>query len=252
MTGLLLDGRAGLVTGAAGGIGRACALALAATGASVVVSDLESRRDGGLETVAMITDTGADARFVACDVTDEDQQAALVASVVDGFGGLDFAVNNAGIEFQAPLHDMELVDFERVLRVNLTGVWLGMKHQIRAMRERRRGAIVSVASLAGLISPPELGAYVASKHGVLGLTKTAAVENAEWGIRANAVCPASIRTPLMDVLTPDQLEQWVSRMAIRRLGEPSEVGQAVAWLCSDEASFMTGVAVPIDGGALAR
>lgn len=111
---------------------------------------------------------------------------------------------------------------------------------------------MSVSSLAGLLSPPNLGAYVASKHGVLGLTKTAAVENADFGIRVNAVCPASIRTPLMDVLTPEQLEGWVSRMAIRRLGEPAEVGQAIAWLCSDEASFVTGIALPLDGGAYAH
>ena len=246
-----LAGRSGLVTGAAGGIGRATALALAADGAAVVVADLAGRASEGGETVEMIEAQGGQARFVACDVTDESQQAALVEATVAHFGALDFAVNNAGIEHQSALHETAREDFERVLRVNVVGVWLGMKHQIPAMRTRGSGSIVSVASLAGLVSPPDLGAYVASKHAVLGLTKSAAVENAAFGIRANAVCPASVRTPLMDVLTPEQHEQWVSRMAIRRLGEPTEVGQVISWLCSDDASFITGAAVPIDGGALA-
>lgn len=252
MTGAMLAGRVGLVTGSAGGIGRATAIALGQEGATVVVSDLAHRRDEGEETVELIRATGATATFVPCDVTSDSDQAALVSSAVAEFGALDIAVNNAGIEHQAQLHETTLEDFDRVMRVNLFGVWLGMRHQIPVMRAQRRGSIVSVASLAGLLSPPELGAYVASKHGVLGLTKTAAIENADFGIRVNAVCPASIRTPLMDVLTPDQLEQWVARMAIRRLGEPSEVAQAIAWLCSDDASFVTGIALPLDGGALAR
>lgn len=246
-----LSGRSGLVTGAAGGIGRAAALALAADGAAVVVADLAARAREGGETVELIEAAGGQARFVACDVTDETQQAALVDATVTSFGALDFAVNNAGIEHQSALHETSQADFERVLRVNVVGVWLGMKYQIPAMRARGSGSIVSVASLAALVSPPDLSAYVASKHAVLGLTKSAAVENAAFGLRANAVCPASIRTPLMDVLSPDQLELWLSRMAIRRVGEPAEVGQVISWLCSDDASFITGAAVPIDGGALA-
>jgi NAD(P)-dependent dehydrogenase (short-subunit alcohol dehydrogenase family) len=119
------------------------------------------------------------------------------------------------------------------------------------MRAQRRGSIVNIASLAGLVSPPLLGAYVASKHGVVGLTKTAAVENADLEIRVNAICPASIRTPLMDVLSPEQLEQWVARMAIKRLGTPEEVAAAALWLSSDQASFVTGIALPVDGGASA-
>ena len=142
-------------------------------------------------------------------------------------------------------------DFDRVIEVNLKGVWLGMKYQIAQMLTSGGGAIVNTSSLAGLVSPALLGAYVASKHGVLGLTKTAAIEFAEQGIRVNAVCPASIRTPLMDALTPEQLEQWVSRMAIKRLGEPEEVAAAAVWLSSDQASFITGVALPVDAGALA-
>jgi NAD(P)-dependent dehydrogenase (short-subunit alcohol dehydrogenase family) len=248
----LLPGRVGLVTGAAGGIGRATALVLAREGAVVVVSDLASRAAEGEKTVELVTAAGGTAEFVACDIVVEADHEALVAGIVERHGRLDYAVNNAGIEYQGELHETPREDFERVLQVNLVGVWLGMKHQIRAMRAQGSGAIVSVASLAGLLSPPALGAYVASKHGVVGLTKTAAVENAQFGIRVNAVCPAPVRTPLMDVLTPDQLEMWVSRMAIHRLGEPAEVGQAIAWLCSDDASFVTGFPLPVDGGAYAR
>jgi NAD(P)-dependent dehydrogenase (short-subunit alcohol dehydrogenase family) len=189
---------------------------------------------------------------VAGDVTSAKDQENLVAECVRRFGRLDFAHNNAGIEHQASLTDLEEADFDRVLAVNLKGVWLGMKYQLRHMLAAGSGAVVNTSSLAGLVSPPLLGAYVASKHAVLGLTKTAAVECAEAGIRVNAVCPATIRTPLMDVLPPDQLELWVGRMAIHRLGEPSEVAAAATWLCSDEATFVTGVALPVDGGATAK
>ncbi|WP_217567248.1 glucose 1-dehydrogenase [Streptomyces sp. GbtcB7] len=247
-----MEGKYGLLTGGAGGIGRACALAFARAGAAVVVSDLESSRDGGEQTVALIGKEGGRAVFVPGDVTSESDQERMVAETVRAYGRLDFALNNAGIEHQASLVDMEAADFDRVISVNLKGVWLGLKHQIRQMlAQGGTGAIVNTSSLAGLVSPPLLGAYVASKHGVLGLTKTAAVEYAESGIRVNAVCPASIRTPLMDVLTDDQLAQWVGRMAIKRLGEPEEVAAAVVWLCSDQASFVTGVGLPVDAGASA-
>lgn len=246
------DGRAGIVTGAAGGIGRASALAFAGRGGAVLVTDLEASAEEGERTVDLVRAEGGTAEFVAGDVTSAKDQENLVAECVRRFGRLDFAHNNAGIEHQASLTDMEEADFDRVLAVNLKGVWLGMKYQLRHMLAAGAGAVVNTSSLAGLVSPPLLGAYVASKHAVVGLTKTAAVECAEAGIRVNAVCPASIRTPLMDVLSPDQLELWVGRMAIHRLGEPSEVAAAATWLCSDEASFVTGVALPVDGGATAK
>ena len=246
------DGRAGIVTGAAGGIGRASALAFARRGGAVLVTDLEACSEEGERTVDLIRADGGTAEFVAGDVTSAKDQENLVAECVRRFGRLDFAHNNAGIEHQASLTDLEEADFDRVLAVNLKGVWLGMKYQLRHMLAAGSGAVVNTSSLAGLVSPPLLGAYVASKHAVLGLTKTAAVECAEAGIRVNAVCPASIRTPLMDVLPPDQLELWVGRMAIHRLGEPSEVAAAATWLCSDEATFVTGVALPVDGGATAK
>jgi NAD(P)-dependent dehydrogenase (short-subunit alcohol dehydrogenase family) len=217
----------------------------------VVVSDLESRRDEGLETVHLIEKEGGTAVFVSADVSSEEDQHALVATTVETFGAVDFALNNAGIQHQASLIEMEQADFDRIIAVNLKGVWLGLKCQLRQMRAQRRGSIVNIASLAGLISPPLLGAYVASKHGVVGLTKTAAVENADLEIRVNAICPASIHTPLMDVLSPEQLEQWVARMAIKRLGTPEEVAAAALWLSSDNASFVTGIALPVDGGASA-
>jgi NAD(P)-dependent dehydrogenase (short-subunit alcohol dehydrogenase family) len=246
------EGRAGIVTGAAGGIGRASALAFARRGGAVLVTDLLECAGEAEHTVELIREQGGSAEFVAGDVTSAADQEHLVAECVRRFGKLDFAHNNAGVEHQASLVEMDEKDFDRVLAVNLKGVWLGLKYQIRQLlAQGSGGAIVNTASLAGLVSPPDLGAYVASKHGLLGLTKTAAVEYAEAGIRVNAVCPASIRTPLMDVLTPEQLELWVSRMAIQRLGEPSEVAAAAVWLCSDHASFVTGAALPVDGGATA-
>jgi NAD(P)-dependent dehydrogenase (short-subunit alcohol dehydrogenase family) len=249
----LLEGRAGLVTGAAGGIGRASAIAFASEGAAVVVSDLEGRRDEGELTVAMITKAGGEAFFHPADVAEPDDQQDLVAVTVARYGKLDYAHNNAGIEHQSLLMDTTVEDFDRVIRVNLRGVWLGLKYQLTQMhRQGTGGAIVNTSSLAGLLSPTHLGAYVASKHGVVGLTKTAALEHAGENIRVNAICPANIRTPLMDVLTDEQLEQWLSRMAMKRIGEPEEVAAAAVWLCSDQASFITGMSLPIDAGASAK
>ena len=249
---LLMEGKAGLVTGAAGGIGRATALVFAREGAAVAVNDLEQRRADGDETVRLIEEQGGRARFVAGDVSRATDSQALVVATVEAFGRLDFAHNNAGIELQATITAMEEADFDRVLAVNLKGVWLGMKYQLLQMLEQGGGgAIVNTSSLAGLVSAPALGAYVASKHGVAGLTKTAAVEHAEHGIRVNAVCPAAIRTAMLSALPPERQEELASRQAIRRLGEPGEVAEAVVWLCSDRASFVTGIAMPIDAGSLA-
>jgi NAD(P)-dependent dehydrogenase (short-subunit alcohol dehydrogenase family) len=243
--------RAGLVTGAASGIGRASAIAFAATGAAVVVSDLESQRDAGAETVRRITDAGGTATFMACDVAVPEQCAALVEATVESYGRLDFAHNNAGIDHSAAIVDTDDADFERVLRVNLWGVWSGMKAQIPAMIRGGGGAIVNTSSLAGLVGAPPLGAYVASKHAVLGLTKTAAKEYAEHGIRVNAICPAAVRTAITDKLPPEIHDALPQIQAIKRYAEPEEIAAAVVWLCSDQASFVTGVAMPVDGGAIA-
>jgi NAD(P)-dependent dehydrogenase (short-subunit alcohol dehydrogenase family) len=239
------------VTGAASGIGRASAIAFAATGAAVVVSDLESQREGGEETVRRIADAGGDATFVACDVAVPEQCASLVDATVEAYGRLDFAHNNAGIDHSAPLVDTGDADFERVLRVNLWGVFAGMRAQIPAMIRSGGGAIVNTSSLAGLVGAPTLGAYVAAKHAVLGLTKTVAKEHAAQNIRVNAICPAAVRTAITDKLPPEIRDALPEIQAIKRYAEPEEIAAAVVWLCSDQASFVTGVAMPVDGGAIA-
>jgi NAD(P)-dependent dehydrogenase (short-subunit alcohol dehydrogenase family) len=248
----LVEGKAGLVTGAAGGIGRATALALAREGAAgIVVNDLESRQADGEETVRLIDEAGGRAQFVAADVTRASEQEALVAATVEAFGRLDFAHNNAGVEYHATIPETEESEFDRIIDVNLKGVWLGMKYQIPQMLAQGGGAIVNTASLAGLIAVPALGAYIASKFGVVGLTKTAALEFANQGIRVNCVCPAAIRTYMVEHLPPERQAELTAPQAMKRLGEPTEVAEAVTWLCSDRASFVTGIAMPVDAGSTA-
>jgi NAD(P)-dependent dehydrogenase (short-subunit alcohol dehydrogenase family) len=250
----LVEGKAGLVTGAAGGIGRATAVALAREGASgVLVCDLESRGDDGLETVHLIEQEGGHAEFLGGDVSVEADCQAAVARTVAAFGRLDFAHNNAGIELQATIVDTDEADFDRVIAVNLKGVWLGMKHQIPQMIKNPppRGSIVNTASLAGLIAVPSLAAYIASKHGVVGLTRAAAVEHANDGVRVNCVCPAAIRTAMMDILSPERQQELLAPQAMTRFGEPAEVAESVVWLVSDRSSFVTGTALPVDAGAMA-
>jgi NAD(P)-dependent dehydrogenase (short-subunit alcohol dehydrogenase family) len=174
-----------------------------------------------------------------------------VDATLAAYGRLDFAHNNAGIDHSAPIVETEDADFERVLRVNLWGVWSGMQAQIPAMIEGGGGAIVNTSSLAGVIGAPTLGAYVASKHAVLGLTKTAAKEHAAQNIRVNAICPAAVRTGITDKLPPEIHDVLPEIQAIKRYAEPEEIAAAVVWLCSDAASFVTGVAMPVDGGATA-
>ena len=247
----LMDGKTGLVTGAASGIGRACAVRFAAEGATVLVADLERARAGGEETVETIRAGGGEAEFVACDVSSAADNEALVAHAVERFGRLDFAHNNAGIGVHQMLHETSDEDFDRVIAVNLRGTFLGMKHQIRQMLEQRSGAIVNTSSNAGLRAVTMLSAYTASKHGILGLTKNAAVEYANDGIRVNAVCPGAIMTPLMSDQPPDRQQEILAPQAMTRFGDPAEVAAAVVWLCSDQASFVTGVALPVDAGSVA-
>jgi NAD(P)-dependent dehydrogenase (short-subunit alcohol dehydrogenase family) len=248
----LVEGKAGLVTGAAGGIGRATALALAREGAAgVLVTDLGSRRADGEETVRLIEQEGGHAAFVAGDVRVEADCRAVVEATLDAFGHLDFAHNNAGIGLTNTVVDTTEADFDEVIAVNLKGVWLGMKHQIPRMRESGGGAIVNTASLAGLCAVPSLAAYVASKHGVIGLTRAAAVEHADDGIRVNCVCPAAIRTERIEAMAPERQRELMAPQALRRMGEPSEVAESVVWLLSDRASFVTGAALSVDAGAMA-
>jgi NAD(P)-dependent dehydrogenase (short-subunit alcohol dehydrogenase family) len=247
----LLEGRAGLVTGAASGIGRACALRFAREGALVVVADLQAAADGARDTVAAIAADGRQAEYFACDVSHAEDHEALVAFVVQRYGRLDFAHNNAGVGVHRLLHETSDEDFDRVIAVNLRGTFLGMKHQIRRMLEDGGGAIVNTSSNAGLRAVRLLSAYTASKHGIGGLTKNAAVEYADHGIRVNAVCPGAIMTPLMSNESPERQAQILRPQAMSRFGDPAEVAAVVVWLCSDEASFVTGVEMPVDAGSVA-
>ncbi|MFZ0042672.1 MAG: SDR family oxidoreductase [Solirubrobacteraceae bacterium] len=250
----LMEGKAGLVTGAASGIGRACARRFAREGAAVLVADLPSAADGAMETVAQITGDGGRAEYFPCDVSGATDNEALVARVVERYGKLDFAHNNAGIGVHRLLHETPDEDFDRVIAVNLRGTFLGLKHQIRQMLANEpphRGAIVNTSSNAGLRAVTMLSAYTASKHGILGLTKNAAVEYANDGIRVNAVCPGAIMTPLMSEQPPERQQEILAPQAMTRFGDPDEVAAAVVWLCSELASFVTGAALPVDAGSVA-
>jgi NAD(P)-dependent dehydrogenase (short-subunit alcohol dehydrogenase family) len=247
-----MEGKAGLVTGAASGIGRASAVRAGHEGARVVVSDLESARAGGEETVRLVKEAGGEAFFQVCDVARPEDHDALVAAAVERYGRLDFAHNNAGIGGGGKLlADIEDEDFDRVIAVNLRGVFLGMKRQIRQMLTSGGGSIVNTASNAGLRGVKRLSPYTAAKHGLVGLTKNAAVEYAEDLIRVNAVAPGTIMTGFARNSTPERLKEIMKPQALQRIGEAEEVAAAVVWLLSDDASFVTGVTLPVDAGSVA-
>ena len=250
----LTEGKVALVTGAGSGIGRATALVFAREGAKVVVSDIVVA--GGQETVQQIEAAGGEAIFVKADVSQAADVETLIAKTVETYGRLDCAFNNAGIEGGMKLTiDCTKEEFDRTIAVNLTGVWLCMKYEIQQMLSQGGGAIVNTASAAGLVGFPGLPDYVASKHGVVGLTKTAALEYAKSGIRVNAVCPGVIQTPMVErgaQLSPGFDELALSMEPVGRFGQPSEIGEAVVWLCSDAASFVTGIPMQVDGGLVAQ
>jgi NAD(P)-dependent dehydrogenase (short-subunit alcohol dehydrogenase family) len=247
------NGRVALVTGAGSGIGRAAALEFARQGASVVVADVTV--DGGRETVETIRARGGEALFAQTDVSLAAEVSAMVGQALSTYGRLDCAFNNAGIEgTMAPTAECEEENWDRTIAINLKGVWLCMKHEIPHMLERGGGAIVNCASIAGLVGFPNLPAYCASKGGIVQLTRTAALEYAQAGIRVNALCPGVIRTPMVDRITgsdPEAEAQFTAMEPIGRMGTPEEMAKAAVWLCSDAASFVTGHPLVADGGMIA-
>jgi NAD(P)-dependent dehydrogenase (short-subunit alcohol dehydrogenase family) len=250
-----LRGKVALITGAASGIGQATAELFARMGARVVASDLDGER--GAATARRLGDAGHDAVFAAADVTDDDAVAALVARAVQAFGRLDCAVNCAGVGGgHGATHDYPKDRWDRIVEINLRGTWLAMGREIEAMlAQGDGGAIVNVCSTLGLRGSAFASPYTASKHGVLGLTRTAAIEYAAAGIRVNAVCPGAIDTPMMDETFerfPGFRESLIGFVPMGRMGRPDEVAAAIAWLSSDAASFVTGESLAIEGGLLAR
>jgi NAD(P)-dependent dehydrogenase (short-subunit alcohol dehydrogenase family) len=251
-----MKGKVALITGAGSGIGRAAALLFAAEGATVVASDIT---DGGQATAASIVEAGGQASFVRADVTKSDQVAAMVDHVVSTHGGIDCAFNNAGIgSDMMSLADYDEESWNRMIAINLTSVWLCMKHEIPHLLERGGGAIVNTASILGIIGAPQFGAYVAAKHGVIGLTRAAALEYAAQGIRVNAVCPAFTETPMVTETSvaakpgTDAYRELEELHPAKRLGQPEEVAEAALWLCSDSASFIVGHPLLVDGGYVAQ
>lgn len=248
-----LDGKVAIVTGAGSGIGRTTALALAREGARVVVSDVAE--EGGRETVRLIAEAGGTATFVRADVALPEECAALAARADELYGRLDLACNNAGVGgSQAPTGDYPVEEWQRVIGINLSGVFYCMKYQLPRMVAAGGGAIVNIASILGQVGFAGAPAYVAAKHGVVGLTKNAALEYAQAGVRVNAVGPGFIRTPLLAGLQEDEarMQAIAGLHPLGRLGEPEEVAELVVWLCSARASFVTGAYYAVDGGYLAR
>jgi len=246
------ENKVAIVTGASFGIGQATAIMFASRGAKVAVVDWVE----DTETINQIRAVGGEGIFIRCDVSKSEEVKAMVEKTISTFGRLDYAFNNAGIEGITGLsHELKEEDFDRTVAINLRGVWLCMKYQLPYLLKQGSGAIVNCASIAGLVGFPQSSAYVASKHGVVGLTKTVALENARHGIRINAVCPGVIQTPMIDRFTGKQKEvekAFETQEPIGRLGKPTEVAEAVLWLCSKAASFITGNALAVDGGWVAQ
>ena len=251
----LLEGKVSLITGAGGGIGRATALAFSREGARVAVADVAV--EAAHETVAQVNAAGGQAMSLSGEVTRDADVRAMVSAVVGAHGRLDCAFNNAGIAgWQVEAAGKKTAEwseeaFDRMIAVNLKGVWLCMRHELSQMQAQGGGAIVNTGSIAGLVGLPTSSAYVAAKHGVLGLTKTAAIEYAEANIRVNAVCPGYIETRMTEETMRRRGEAILAQVPFHRLGSPEEIAEMVVWLCSDRASYVSGVAYNVDGGWMA-
>jgi NAD(P)-dependent dehydrogenase (short-subunit alcohol dehydrogenase family) len=251
----MLAGKSALITGGGGGIGRATALAFAREGARVAVADAVA--ESAQQTVAQVNEAGGQAMSLAADVTDTAQVQAMIRAVVAAYGRLDCAFNNAGIAgFQVDAggkktHEWADESFDRMIGVNLKGVWLCMKHEIPQMLAQGGGVMVNTGSIAGLIGLPTSSAYVAAKHGVLGLTKTAALEYAQDNIRVNAVCPGYIETKMTEDTMRRRGTELLAKVPFHRMGKPEEIAEMVLWLCSDHASYVSGACYNVDGGYMA-
>jgi NAD(P)-dependent dehydrogenase (short-subunit alcohol dehydrogenase family) len=254
-----LENKVALATGSGSGIGRASALAFAREGAKVVIADWDEK--GGQETVDLIKQAGGEASFVKTDVSDNGQVEAMVAYTLETYGSLDCAHNNAGIEgATVPTAEYPEDAFDQIIAVNLKGVFLSMRAQIPVMLKQGKGAIVNTSSTFGLVGVQNCVGYVASKHAVAGMTRAAALEYAREGLRINAVSPGAVSTPLLDRFfegmnaeDPQSVsDAYAEAEPIGRLGRPEEIGEAVVWLCSDAASFVTGHVMPVDGAWTAQ
>ena len=251
----MLDGKSTLITGGGGGIGRATALTFAREGARIAVADLMA--EAARETVALVNAAGGQAISLSGDMSRDADVRAMIEAVVGAYGRLDCAFNNAGIAgWQVDAAGKKTAEwseeaFDRMIAVNLKGVWLCMRHELPQMQAQGGGAIVNTASIAGLAGLPSSSAYVAAKHGVIGLTKTAAIEYAEANIRVNAVCPGYIRTHMTEPSMQLRGEAILAHTPLKRMGNPEEIAEMVVWLCSERASYVSGAAYNVDGGWMA-
>jgi len=249
----LLEGKTAIITGGASGIGEASVKVFAREGAMITIADINEAQ--GEKLARMIKEMSSDALFVRTDISSREDVEMMVKKTVEHFGRLDCAFNNAGLEGkQATTAEISEDEWDRIMGINLKGAWFCMKYEIEYMLKHGGGAIVNTSSAAGLMGFPGLSAYTASKHGLLGLTKTAAMEYASRNIRINAICPGVIRTPMVDRFLGGNKEleaQFVEMEPVGRMGMPQEVAEVTMWLCSDKASFVTGASIPVDGGMTA-